>query len=284
MAARLFSMLLVGAVFATACGGDASSSSFPPVPAAEPVPIPEIDGMELAWHDEFDGDEIDRENWTFDIGGWGWGSDEAQYHTDRAENARVQDGLLVIEARQEKFEDSFFTSARLKTEGLQSFQYGRLEARLMEPTGNGLWPAFWMLGADFDRSEDAPTESNWPHVGEIDVMEHIGREPDLIIGTIHGPGYAGATGFTKWLRQDFPIADDFHSYAIEWDEEGIRWFFDGEQYLEMKREVVGDREWVFDKEFFLILNLALGGQFPGPIGLDVEFPKYLYVDHVRVWQ
>ncbi len=249
-----------------------------------PIPIEPPEGMELVWHDEFDGDTIDPANWTYDIGGWGWGNGEAQYYTDRSENARLQNGLLVIEARQERFENSYYTSARLKTQGLQEFQYGRIEARLKVPRGAGLWPAFWMLGANFDRDEDNPRDSNWPFVGEIDVMEYIGREPDLILGTIHGPGYAGAGGLSKWNRQDYDIADDFHTYAIEWDFDGIRWFYDGELYNDFGREVVGNREWVFDHPFFLILNLAVGGLFPGPIGLDTEFPAYLYVDYVRVYQ
>jgi beta-glucanase (GH16 family) len=249
----------------------------------QPIPIEPPQAYELVWNDEFDGDTIDPANWTYDIGGWGWGNGESQYYTDRPENARLQNGLLVIEGRQERFEESYYTSARLKTEGLQEFQYGYLEARIKVPAGQGMWPAFWMLGADFDRSEDAPTESNWPFVGEIDIMEYVGKEPILVFGTLHGPGYAGATGLGSRFRHDGPIADDFHTYAIEWDTDGIRWFFDGEMYGEKASEIVEDR-WVFDKPFFFILNLALGGTFPGPIGLDEEFPKYMYVDYVRVYQ
>lgn|GEM_PF-642042 len=260
------------------------TSTAAPVPAPASIPIEPKEGWELAWHDEFDADRIDPSNWTFDIGGWGWGNGEAQYYTSRPENARVENGLLVIEARQEKFENSYYTSARLISQGLREFQYGRFEARLKVPEGAGLWPAFWMLGANFDRSTDNPTDSNWPFVGEIDIMEYIGREPDLIMGTIHGPGYAGAIGLTKWNRQDYPIADDFHTYAIEWDFDGIRWFYDGELYSTRNRGDVGKRDWVFDHDFFLVLNLAVGGQFPGPIGLDVEFPRHLYVDYVRVYQ
>lgn len=254
-----------------------------PIDPPEPIPIEPPEGFELVWHDEFDGDEIDLTNWTYDIGGWGWGNGEAQYYTSRPENSRVENGLLVIEARQEKYEGSYFTSARMLTKGLREFKYGRFEARLKVPAGAGLWPAFWMLGAHFDRHSEDPA-NHWPFVGEIDIMEYIGREPDLIIGTIHGPGYAGAIGITKWNRQDYPIADDFHTYAIEWNEEGISWFYDGEHYSTLTRDVVGDREWAFDHEFFFILNLAVGGHFPGPIALDLEFPVNLYVDYVRVYQ
>lgn len=252
--------------------------------APDPMPLEAPEGWELVWNDEFEGDEIDRSTWTFDIGGWGWGNGEAQYYTDRPENARLHDGLLVIEARQEKFEDSYYTSARLKTQGLREFLYGRIEARMKVPAGKGLWPAFWMLGANHEHGDDVPEERRWPNVGEIDVMEYIGREPDLIMGTAHGPGYAGALGITRWNRQEFAIADDFHTYAVEWEPDKVTWFFDGEPYHTLEPEVLAHRDWVFDHEFFLIVNLAVGGQLPGPVGLDVEFPRQLLVDHVRVWQ
>jgi beta-glucanase (GH16 family) len=246
--------------------------------------VAEDAGWKLVWQDEFDGDEINRSNWTYDLGGWGWGNGEAQYYTDRPENARVENGLLVIEARQEKYEGSYYTSARLLTQGLRSFQYGRIEARIKVPAGKGFWPAFWMLGSDFQRNPNDPIDSNWPDAGEIDIMEYVGREPDLVMGTVHGPGYSGAAGIGRWNRQDYPIADDFHTYAIEWNVDGISWFYDGENYFTLERGVVGDREWVFDKEFFIILNLAIGGQLAGPVGLDTKFPANVYVDYVRVYQ
>jgi beta-glucanase (GH16 family) len=255
-----------------------------PIAAPDPIPISTDEGWELVWQDEFDGDTIDRSNWNYDIGGWGWGNGEAQYYTDRPENARVENGLLVIEARQEKFEDSYYTSARLLTQNLQSFQYGRIEARIKVPDGVGTWPAFWMLGDNFGRDTEDPNQSNWPNVGEIDIMEYVGREPDLVVGTVHGPGYAGAGGLTKWYRQDYPISDDFHVFSVEWDFEGIRWFYDGELYYDLGRDGVGNREWVFDQPFFIILNLALGGTLGGTIALDIEFPQVLYVDYVRVYQ
>ena len=121
-------------------------------------------------------------NWTYDIGGWGWGNGESQYYTDRPENARLQNGLLVIEGRQERYEDNYYTSARLKTQELQEFQYGYLEARIKVPAGAGMWPAFWMLGANFERDTEDPNDSNWPFVGEIDIMEFVGREPTVAFG------------------------------------------------------------------------------------------------------
>ncbi|MBL8152592.1 MAG: glycoside hydrolase family 16 protein [Anaerolineae bacterium] len=246
-------------------------------PEAEATPIVVPEGWELVWHDEFDGDAIDETNWTYDLGAGGWGNGEAQHYTNRSENARLEDGMLVIEARQEKYMGSYYTSARLTSQGLQEFQYGRIEARLKVPAGKGLWPAFWMLGSNF-------AEVGWPDCGEIDIMEYVGREPDLIFGTMHGPGYSGALGLSHWNRQDYDIADEFHTYAIEWDEDGITWFYDGEEYGSYTPSDVGEREWPFDQPFFIILNLAIGGTLPGPIGLDTVFPAQYLVDYVRVFQ
>ncbi len=251
----------------TGCGASLSPATSIPAPS----------GWKLAWHDEFDGKTIEPANWAFDLGGGGWGNGEAQFYTNRPENARSENGMLIIEARQEKYEGSYYTSARLKTQGLREFQYGRIEARLKVPPGAGLWPAFWMLGAGFDGK-------NWPDCGEIDIMEHVGREPDLIMGTAHGPGYSGALGLSQWNRQKYNIADDFHTYAIEWQAGQIKWFYDGAEYFTLTRADVGDRAWAFDRPFFIILNLAIGGTLGGVIGLDTAFPAQVQVDYVRVFQ
>ena len=140
-----------------------------------------------------------------------------------------------------------------------------------------------MLGAAFDPASTDPAH-HWPTVGEIDIMEHVGREPDLSLGTIHGPGYSGAGGLTRWNRQDHDLADDFHVFAIEWDAAGIRWFYDDEQFFEVGPDSLGDRDWVFDQPFFLILNLALGGTLGGTIALDLELPARYLVDYVRVYR
>ena len=163
-------------------------NAIPLLPAPEPVPPVAPPGMELVWSDEFNGNEINRDNWRFDQGGWGWGNGESQFYTDRPQNARVVDGMLVIEAWEEEYLGSYYTSARLLSQGLQEFQYGRIEARLNVPAGKGTWPAFWMLGTGFEHFAEDPAR-RWPNVGEIDIMEYVGREPDLVLGTIHGPGY-----------------------------------------------------------------------------------------------
>jgi beta-glucanase (GH16 family) len=267
--------LALAAVFLSACAASPAQAPAAQAPAATPVPAPE--GYRLVWHDEFDSAAIDTSNWNFNEGAGGWGNGEAQFYTARPENARVEDGLLIIEARQEKYEGSYYTSARLKTQGLQEFQYGRIEARLKVPSGVGLWPAFWMLGSSFDGS-------NWPDCGEIDIMEYVGREPDLVIGTVHGPGYSGALGISQWNRREENIADDFHVFAIDWTPGRIDWYYDGVKYHTVTREDVGDRTWVFDQPFFVILNLAVGGTLGGMIGLDTTFPAQLQVDYVRVFQ
>jgi beta-glucanase (GH16 family) len=265
---KIAARLILLSLLLAACGA-------PATPASTPIPIPA--GWKLVWHDEFDGSAIDRSSWTYDIGGGGWGNGEAEYYTSRPENARVENGLLVVEARQEKYEGSYYTSARLKTQGLRAFQYGRIEARLKVPRGAGLWPAFWMLGSDFDAT-------NWPDCGEVDIMEHVGREPDLIMGTAHGPGYSGALGLGQWNRQEYDIADDFHTYAVEWQPDRIDWYYDGAKYFTLTRADVGDRKWVFDHPFFIILNLAAGGTLGGVIGLDTTFPAQLQVDYVRAFE
>lgn len=272
----------------TASGPTTTTTTLPPtttttIVVPEPEPVDDSGRWALVWSDEFDGDEIDLTNWTYDIGGWGWGNGEAQYYTDRPENARVENGLLVITLRQEQIEDSYYTSARLKTQGLREFQYGRIEARMKVPSGSGTWPAFWMLGASFDNDDGDPA-TDWPQAGEIDVMEYVGRKPQTTFGALHGPGYAGAGSLSGWNVQDFDIADEFHTYAVEWDEEGIEWFFDGEPFYDIAPEDIGNREWVYDQPFFMIVNLAFGGTLGGNIALDLEYPLYLYVDHVRVYE
>jgi beta-glucanase (GH16 family) len=246
-------------------------------PEPETTPIPAPDGWQLVWHDEFDAETLNLEDWTFDLGASGWGNNESQYYTNRPENVRLEDGMLIIEARREAFRSAQYTSARIKTQGLQTFQYGRIEARLKVPSGAGLWPAFWTLGENI-------TTVGWPLCGEIDIMEYVGREPNGIFGTIHGPGYSGAQGISHRLRLPDPVADEFHTYAVEWSADEIRWFFDGEEYGVTTRADLGTREWVVDQPFFIILNLAVGGNFGGTISPNTEFPAQYLVDYVRVFQ
>jgi beta-glucanase (GH16 family) len=251
-----------------------------PVPTPRPSPTPaawDIVGWNIVWHDEFDSPELDKTNWTFDIGGNGWGNAEWETYTDKPENIRIEEGMLVIEAREDPTLPAGqpYSSARIKTQGLHAWQYGRIEARMKLPHGQGIWPAFWMLG-DNNRG--------WPASGEIDILEHIGKEPNIIYATVHAPGYSGGDGIGGNLNvPEGKLKDDFHIFAIEWEENVIRWYFDDKEYLKLTPEDVPD-EWIFDHDFFIIMNLAVGGRWPGYPDETTVFPQFLTVDYVRVYQ
>jgi len=243
-------------------------------------------GRQVVWADEFDqadGSAPDPAKWVHDLGGGGWGNNELQSYTDRRVNSRVEGGHLVIEARQEPFTGRDgrareYTSARLKTKGKASWTGGRIEARIQVPRGQGIWPAFWMLGNEID-------SARWPACGEIDVMEAIGREPNTVHGTVHGPGYSGGKGIGGKL--DLPgqaLADAFHLYAIEWEPDRIRWLFDDQVYFTLTRDQLpAGTTWVFDRPHFLLLNLAVGGNWPGKPDATTQLPQRLLVDYVRVY-
>jgi beta-glucanase (GH16 family) len=265
-----------------ACAAAASEPTSTPIPSPMPSPTAkwERPGWVVAWHDEFDGTELDLENWTFDIGGGGWGNQELEAYTNRPENVRVENGMLVIEARKEPelVGGREYSSARIKTQGLHAWQYGRVEARIKLPYGQGIWPAFWMLGENINRKM-------WPACGEIDILEFIGKEPDQIYATVHAPGYSGGDGVGSSLTVPSAesLRNDFHVYAIEWQENEIRWYFDDQQYFKVTAKDV-PAEWAFDHPFFVILNLAVGGRWPGYPDETTVFPQFLYVDYVRVYQ
>jgi len=244
---------------------------------------------ELMWSDEFDGEAnspIDSDSWTCEIGGHGWGNNELEYYTDSLDNVSMNgDGQLVITAMQGQPESGeacwygqcAYTSARCITRDKVEFTYGRVEARLNIPIGQGVWPAFWMLGANFD-------EVGWPDSGEIDIMENVGNDPLTVHGTIHGPGYSGSGGIGNSLISATNFADDFHVYAIDWDPNIIRWYVDGELFGTVSANDLRNREWVFDHDFFLLLNVAVGGSWPGFPDDSTEFPQEMLVDYVRVYQ
>ena len=242
----------------------------------------------LVWHDEFDGPDgssLDPAKWVMETGGSGWGNNELEYYTDRPLNAHIENGALVIKALQETFTGSDgvtrnFTSARLKTQGKFSLTYGRIEARLKIPFGQGLWPAFWTLGTDIG-------QVGWPACGEMDIMENIGREPSMVHGTIHGPGYSGANGIgaAYSLTGGPRFADDFHTFAIEWEPNVIRFYVDGLLYNTITpANLPPNSNWVFSHPFFILLNVAVGGFWPGNPDASTIFPQTMTVDYVRVYQ
>jgi len=242
----------------------------------------------LVWSDEFNGrnsSAVDATKWSFDIGGRGWGNNELETYTSRASNAHVEDGSLVITVLKETFTgpDKMtrdHTSARLLTRKKFSQQYGRFEARIKIPFGQGIWPAFWMLGENIEAV-------HWPNCGEIDIMENIGREPSTVHGTFHGPGYSGGKGVSAayTLPNGEKFADDFHIFAVEWEPNVIRFYADGKLYSRRTpADLPAGASWVFDHPFFLILNVAVGGGWPGNPDETTLFPQRMLVDYVRVYQ
>jgi beta-glucanase (GH16 family) len=242
----------------------------------------------VAWSDEFNGTQgsaVDSAKWVSEVGGGGWGNQELEYYTSRVQNAYQQDGSLAIKAIAEKYtgEDGTtrqYTSARLKTKGKFTQTYGRFEGRIKVPRGQGMWPAFWMLGDDIEKV-------GWPGCGEIDIMENIGKEPSTIHGSIHGPGYTGTVGIEAPynLPGKKPFADDFHVYAVEWEPKAVRFYVDNDLYVSRTpKDLQPGQKWVFDHPFFLLLNLAVGGDWPGNPDATTVFPQTMLVDYVRVYR
>lgn len=240
----------------------------------------------LLWSDDFDGPAgapVNPAVWSYDVGDGsaqgnpGWGNGELQHYTSGTENAALDGrGNLVIEARYNG-ETGGYTSARMLSKEKLALQYGRIETRLRVPRGAGLWPAFWALGATIDSEP-------WPACGEIDVMEHVGREPRRVFGTLHGPGYSGDGGYGGTTDLDRDVADDFHVFAVDWRPRHIAWTLDGTIYMDAEARDLAPHEWIFDQPFFLLLNLAVGGHFGGTIGPDTAFPQQFVVDYVRAYE
>ncbi len=257
------------------------------------APDPGPDGWTLAWADEFNaetGTPPNPDNWGYEIGDVtpdgknGWGNEELQYYTDDLDNA-AHDGsgnlVLTLDAADEGLECYYgpceYESARLISLDRQEFAYGRIESRLLVPEGQGIWPAFWSLGTDI-------TYNPWPAAGEIDFMEFVGRLPNEIFGTIHGPGYAGGNSFGGIYDFGEPVFGSYHTFTVEWEPELITWYVDGIQYHQATPADVAPNPWVFEKPFFLLLNVAIGGNFGGPVGEDFTVPQSLLVDYVRLYQ
>jgi beta-glucanase (GH16 family) len=242
----------------------------------------------LVWSDEFDGptgSAVDPTKWSFNIGGGGWGNNELETYTGRTANAYRDGGQLVIKALKETFTgpDNItrnYTSARLLTQNKFSQAYGRFEARIKIPYGQGIWPAFWMLGDNIDSAQ-------WPNCGEIDIMENIGKEPSIVHGTFHGPGYSGGNGVSAAyaLPGSKKFSDDFHTFAVEWEPNVMRFYVDGLLYkTRTPADLPAGTTWVFDHPFFIILNVAVGGGWPGNPDATTVFPQQMLVDYVRVYQ
>ena len=240
----------------------------------------------LVWADEFDGPggaPADPRIWRPETGGHGWGNAELQCYTAETSNAALDGaGHLAITARRAgpeaagRYDGCRYTSARLITKDLEPVRYGLIEASIKIPGGRGIWPACWLLGTDID-------EVGWPRCGEIDVMENFGTDPARVYGTVHGPGYSGASGIGGELGTGAPLAGDFHAYAVHWEPDRIRWFFDGTCYRTVTAAGLGGHPWVFDHDCYLLLNVAVGGTASVPPDDSTRFPQTMLVDYVRVY-
>jgi len=277
LTATLIATLPAAALLLLSCGGGATLQ---PPPAT---------GFKLVWSDEFngaDGSSPDSSKWTYDTGGKGWGNNELECYTNLTQNAQMKGGNLVITAMHQPAyacdggTTNDYTSARLKTQGLFSQTYGRFEARIKIPAGQGMWPAFWMLGNNI-------TSVGWPKCGEVDIMENIGREPGTVHGSLHGPNTVSNTSdatapFSLPAGQN--LADDFHLYAVEWEPGTVRFYVDSNlsgTFTQSQWPAGGT--WVFEHPFFIILNVAVGGSWPGSPNATTMFPQQMLVDYVRVY-
>lgn len=242
-------------------------------------------GPRIAWAEEFDGPAgtpPSPRTWWPEIGGHGWGNSELQYYTGEAGNAALDGaGNLAITARRAgpdeaaSYDGCRYTSARLVSKDLKSFRYGLIEARIKLPAGRGIWPAFWLLGTDID-------QAGWPGCGEIDVMENFGTDPAAVQGGVHGPGYSGGDGISGTLDTGVPLAGGFHVYAVDWEPDRIRWYFDETCYHTMTPADLRGKPWLFDHDFYLLLNVAVGGIASVTPDDSTPFPQSMLVDYIRV--
>ena len=233
----------------------------------------------LVWSDEFDKPGLpDSSKWGYDVGGTGWGNQELQFYTkDRPENARVEDGHLIIEARKEPWEGKNYTSARLVTRGKEEWQHGKIEVRAKLPQGRGSWPAIWMLAAT--------NPMRWPDDGEIDIMEHVGYDQGKVHGSVHCKKYYHSIGTQKTGNIMVPdCSKKFHVYGVEWDKNNVKISMDDKTYFEFQNEGTGYEAWPFDNKMFLLLNVAVGGNWGGVQGVDETiWPQRMEVDYMRAY-
>ncbi|MEM6343769.1 MAG: family 16 glycosylhydrolase [Bacteroidota bacterium] len=234
--------------------------------------------MELVWSDEFDGSSLNESDWTYELGDGcdkglcGWGNNELQNYTNDVSNLKIEDGRMTITARDD---NNQYTSARIITQKKQEFQFGRIDARAKMPKGQGIWPAIWLLGTNID-------EVSWPMCGEIDIMEIVGHEPDVTHGTVHfdDSGYKTSTSSYTLVGSDF--SDEFHVYSIVWDRNIMTWYIDNIPFKTFRKDNIGT--YPFNQPFFFILNVAVGGNWPGNPDGSTSFPQEMVVDYVRIFQ
>ena len=272
-------VVAISAATIAGCSKGSGGSTPPPPPPPPPPPVSQDWKFETAllWSDEFDVDGVvSNTKWSYDVGGGGWGNNELEYYTSGL-NDSVKNGILNIVARKESFGGRNYTSARIVTKDKGDWLYGRFEIRAKLPRGRGTWPAIWML----------PTENfygGWPNSGEIDIMEHVGYDPEKVHFNLHAKAFYGANGRGQSMM--IPGAmDAFHIYRLDWAPYGIRGYMDGEKVFEYSNPNAGSDHWPYDKKFHMLINIAVGGNWGGAQGVDdTIFPATLQVDYVRVYK
>ncbi len=236
-------------------------------------------GYKLVWSDEFNGKTLNQKDWNYETGGNGWGNQELEYYTSRLQNVFLSSGNLVIEARKENYNGNHFTSARITTQNKEQFTYGRVDIRAKLPVAHGMWPALWMLGNNI-------STVGWPECGETDIMEVIGKNPSQVVGSLHWKKSDGSVGTFSNVHnltsEDF--SQHFHVFSLEWSQDSLKILVDNIPYTKASRQDLSNGIYPFDRPFFFIFNVAVGGNWPGPPDSTTKFPQRMFVDYVRVFQ
>lgn len=264
----------------SAIGQIRNDDTFESVPLDGYITPEAYPGYDLVWADEFNGNSINSSVWNHETGGWGWGNQELQNYTTREENSRIVNGKLVIEAKEESWQGNNYTSARMTTQGKKEFQYGRIDIRATLPEGQGIWPALWMLGANFG-------SVGWPHCGEMDIMELVGHEPAKVHGTAHwgpqGQEWSFNNGNSYNLLAGNKFSDKYHVFTLLWEENEVKWLVNDNQFFSLTPATVNG-DYPFNDPFFFIFNIAVGGLWPGSPNASTVFPQKMTVDYIRVFQ
>lgn len=240
-------------------------------------------GYNLVWSDEFNGSTLNDAAWSYENGDGcpslcGWGNNELEYYTSRPDNLFFQDGKMIIEARQENLGGKNYTSARIKTQGKKGFKWGRIDIRAKLPVGKGIWPALWLLPQD-------NVYGGWPKSGEIDLMEAIGSEPNKVLGTLHyGPGPGSINISKNYILLNGTFNNEFHVFSMEWKQDQIKLYVDNNLFSTVSKSDVGSNTYPFNEQFYLIVNLAVGGNLPGNPDASTYFPQWFILDYIRVYQ
>jgi hypothetical protein len=236
-------------------------------------------GYNLVWADEFDGNALNTQSWNFESGGGGWGNNELENYTARAQNVFVSNGNLIIEARKENYNGNSYTSGRLTTAGKKEFQYGRIDIRAKLPVAKGMWPALWMLGSDF-------SQAGWPACGETDIMEVVGTNPSQVVGSFHWKKQDGSHGIinNNYNLSSGDFSQKFHVFSLLWMQDSLQILVDDQPYSVAGSHSIASGNYPFNASSFFIFNIAVGGDWPGPPDTTTIFPQHLFVDYVRVFQ